>query len=371
MSKLDMAGKLARNTAHTLFTWEWTKRLLHWLIISAGTVSECAFLLASLWMSVNASVHALVLLAMPDIVSQHITELATAAYVALPELILGLAFVVTINHVKLFLYDRKNYAALIWSILYGLPTLVFLVLSLFTLGSSVMSVNFRLPEPLIVVRALAGYMFAFTSLLYTQLGVPQERDRLQKKDGLLSALRQEKDAFIEVLRQEKDAIIEGLNRETARLQEIISEQKEELQEQKGLLAESKSAQSELIKALNKSSDSALQAYSEECMNWLKSGIKTANVDDIARFSGHTKRKIANAITGGMLQTAPRNKDLILVSSLVEWLKVTPAPGTKTEQGTGAMEAITDSLKVITPAMMRQESGAHNGNNHYGMESKAG
>lgn len=379
---LNAIGRATQNTGHSLLTWEWTKKLLHWLIISAGTVSECAFLLASLWMSVNASVHSLVLLAIDDTTAQHITELATAAYVALPELILGLAFVVTIGHVRVWLYNHKDYSAGIWSILYGLPTLIFLVLSLITLGCSVVSVNFRLPEPLVVVRALAGYMFAFTSLLYTQLGIPQERDRLQKKDDLLATLRQEKDGIIvelesenvrlrEAFQQERAQIIAQWESKTSQLQQVIAQQNAAMEEQKMLLSESKNAQSELLKALNKSSESALTGYSEECITWLKSGVKTVSIEDITRFSGHSKRKIANAITAGMLQTAPRNKDLILVSSLVEWLKVTPAPGTKTEQGTGAMEAITDSLKVITPAMMRQESGAHNGNNHYGMESKAG
>lgn len=225
---------IAESTGRSILTWEWTKKLLHWLIISAGTISECAFLIASLWMSVNASVHPLVLLFIDDTTSQHLTELATAAYVALPELILGLAFVTTIGHVRLWLYNRRNYSAAIWTVLYGLPTLVFLVLSLITLGCSVTSVNFRLPEPLIVVRALAGYMFAFTSLLYTQLGVPQEKDKLQKKDDLLA-----------VLRQEKDAMIAELSGKNAQLQEIVQRQNAELQEQKELLAESKNTQLEL------------------------------------------------------------------------------------------------------------------------------
>lgn len=339
------AASVARNTASSIITWAWVKKLLHWLIISAGTISECAFLVASLWMSVNASVHALVLLAVDEQTTQHITELATAAYVALPELILGLAVVTTIGHVRIWLYNKRNYTAAIWVGLYGLPTLVFLVLSLITLGCSVTSVNFRLPVGLVVVRALAGYMFAFTSLLYTQLGVPQERDRLAKKDGMLaelrqenavnlSSLRQEKDTFIETLRQEKDGMLAELRGETARLNDLISQQKAELQKQNELLEESKQHQTELLKAVNKSSDSALQAYSEECINWLRSGIKTVSLDEISRYTGHSKRKLANAITAGNLQTAPRNKELILISSLAEWLKNTPPPATKGEQESG-------------------------------------
>lgn len=360
---LQMFTTTVKGVAHSLFTWDWTKRFLHWLIISAGTVAECVFLIASLWISVNASVHTFVLLFIDETTTQHLTELATAAYVALPELILALACVVTISHVRLWLYDRKNYAAFIWSVLYGLPTLVFLVLSLVTLGSSVLSVNFRLPVPLVVVRALAGYMFAFTSLLYTQLGLPQERDRLQKKDALLAALRNEKDAFIESLRHEKDALIEHIHqekdallaeahRENNRLNEIIQGQRAELQEDKELLAESHNTQMELLKAMNKSSEAALAGYSEECINWLASGVKTVSIEAINHYTGHSKRKIANAITMGNLQTASRNKELVLVSSLVDWLKKTPALLTKDDQDTGPMARIPGDLVTL--------ASAHNG-----------
>jgi hypothetical protein len=288
-------------------------------------MSELAFLVASLWMSVNASVHKFVLLFVNEQMTEHISELATTAYVALPELILALAVVTTLGHIRLWLYDRKNYTALIWAVLYGLPTLVFLVLSLVTVGCSVASITFQMPGPLVVIRALAGYMFAFTSLLYTQLGKPQERDRLTKKDVALAELA-----------QEKDAKIAELNAETTRLNKIISEQKAVIEEQKTALAESKNIQSELIKAAYKSTESALEAYGEECMNWLKSGVKTVSVEEITRYTGHSKRKIEGAINKGLLQLAPRNKELILTSSLVEWLKITPPTASRKDPDTAPL-----------------------------------
>jgi len=87
----------------------------------------------------------------------------------------------------------------------------------------------------------------------------------------------------------------------------------------------------LINAVHKSSEDALQAYSEECLNWLRSGTKTVSLEEITRYTGHSKRKIEGAINKGYLQTASRNKELILVSSLVSWLKsVQPSTG-KTEE----------------------------------------
>ncbi|SRR5579885_1362235 len=349
---IDFSG-IAKSAGTNLITWKWVKSLLHWLIISAGTVSECAFLIASLWMSVNASVHALVLLVMSDTASQRITELATAAYVALPELILGLAVVTTIGHVRLFLYNRQDYKPLIWAILFGLPTIIFLLLSLITLGCSVLSVNFRMPEPLIVVRAIAGYWYAFTSLLYTQLGVPQEKDRLSEKDTLITTLRQEKDVTVAELQRKADAMLAAWNRERAGLEETIRRQSAEMEEQKTLLSESKNAQMELIKAMQKTSESALQGYSDVCLQWLKSGVKTVSIDELSRYTGHSKRKIQNAITAGNLQTAPRNRELILVSSLAQWLAKTPAPEPRDEQE-------TDALAILNIESIRQETGMQNG-----------
>src|SRR5438105_461279 len=94
----------ANAVLQSVLTWEWTKKLLYWLIISAGTMSECVFLIASLWMSINASVHPLILLVMNEDTAKHISELSTAAYVALPELILGLAFVTVIAHIRVWFY---------------------------------------------------------------------------------------------------------------------------------------------------------------------------------------------------------------------------------------------------------------------------
>ena len=331
MPRIEAATTIAKNTGRSILTWEWTKKLLHWIIISAGTMSECVFLIASLWVSINANVHQFVLLFVDEQMTKHITELATTAYVALPECIVGLAVVVTLSHIRMVMYNRKEYRAWIWSVLYGLPTIVFLLLSLITLGNAVASVTFEMPTGLVVIRALAGYLFAFTSLLYTQIGIPQEKDRLAQKDALLADWQTRMAQEIADLIDEKDAQITALTTqlatETRRLHAIIDNQNQELQTQK-------QTNTNLITIVNKSSENALHAYSAECKEWLNSGVKTVFLDEITRYTGHSKRKISNAITGGHLQTAPRNKELILVSSLVEWLKQNQPLLSKSDQESG-------------------------------------
>lgn len=339
------AASIAKNTGRSIITWEWTKKLLHWIIISAGTMSECVFLIASLWVSINANVHTFVLLFINEDTTKHITELATTAYVALPECIVGLAVVVTLSHIRMVMYNRRDFRAYIWSGLYGLPTLVFLVLSLVTLGNAVNNINFQMPGYLVVTRALAGYMFAFTSLLYTQVGMPQEKDRLAKKDTMLAELRAEKDTEISDLRLEmgdKISQLESLARqlneklesETTRLNAIISQQNQDLQK-------TKRQNDELVNAVNKSSEDALQAYSAECIDWLKSEPKSVNVEEITRFTGHSKRKVSNANDAGKFKHPGRNKELILKSSLVEWLELNPPTPAKQEQDTGPILRIVN------------------------------
>jgi len=269
-------------------------------------------------------------------------QLATVAYVGLPECILALAIVTTLSHIRTWVYNRNDKRALTWSILYGLPTAIFLVLSLITIGCSMVKVDFNLPSYMVVARGLAGYSYGLIALLYSQLGVPQERDRLQQKDAMMAELNrqyainlaesnQQHESMLANVRREKEELTAKRHQDNALLTAKIDGQTSEIEQLKALLVEYKNTERELINAVHKSSEDALQAYSEECLNWLRSGTKTVSLEEITRYTGHSKRKIEGAITKGYLQTASRNKELILVSSLVTWLKsVQPSTG-KTEE----------------------------------------
>jgi hypothetical protein len=295
-----------KNFIGSFLSWQWTKKLLHWIILSAGTMSDCAFLLASIWMSVNANVHDMILQAMSEGMTKNITYLATTAYVVLPDCILFLAILVVIGHARTFLYSREWIAGL-WTIIFGLPTLLFLILALITLGCSVASVTFVMPQGLVVTRALACFWYATFSLLYTKLGEPQEVNRLRQKD----------------------TIILELQSENAELHAALTDQKR-------LLETSKTRNALLEKAVIQSDEDALAGYSQECITWLKSGAKSVMVEEIIRYTGHSKRKIMAAIDKRSLQTTTRGEGRILISSLVSWLKNTPAPSGKPNEEDGAM-----------------------------------
>lgn len=331
MAIAQQAGFLVR-TRESIISWNWTKKLLHWIIMSAGTMSECVFLIASLWVSINANVHPFVKLFISEEMTIHITELATTAYVALPECIVGLAVVVTLSHIRVLLYDKKDYRAAIWSILYGGPTVLFLALSLITLGCSVANVTFEMPTPLVVARALAGYMFAFTSLLYTQLGKPQEADRLTKKDDQLAQLRAEMDAKEQQLTEDRDAIEQQLRAEIARIQSEL----DTVCNEKDAAIREKTA---LHTTLTQTSESALQAYGDNVIGWLNSLDKTVDIDDIAAHTGINKRRLQNALERGEMQIKGTNKSRIWVPSLREYLAKNAPKSTVKERDTGPMRQL--------------------------------
>jgi predicted nuclease with TOPRIM domain len=175
----------------------------------------------------------------------------------------------------------------------------------------------------VIARALAGYMYAFISLLYTQLGTPQEADRLKEKDGMIETLRQRVASLTNEMTAQAARLNAELDAQTSRLTGELNELKERFDR-------SKKAETELQNALHKSADEALEAYGAGVIAWLNSGVKSVFIDDVTRFTGHSKRRIQNAITAKKLQTPTRGEGRVLVDSLKKWLEETPPPDTKTE-----------------------------------------
>lgn len=321
--------KTGKKIGTNLFHWTWTKSLLFWIIISAGTFSELAFLLASTWMSVNAAEHSFVLMFMNQLQSEQVGYFAKSAYVVLPVFILPLGITTTLTHLRTWRHTRTFvHSSGIWFTLYLLPTITFLVIDVFIIGNS-NTEHYTLPDVLVTLRSIMAYTYGLVAIIYYFNGKQQEADRLREKDTIIEELRQENTVSLTTLRQEKDAIILALRRE--------------VESQKEVLADYKNAHAQLLNMHNKSSEDALQAYSEECKNWLKSGIKTASIEEITRYTGHSKRKIEGAITKGSLQKSTRNKELILVSSLSEWLKNTPPSAAKILQFPAEKEPSTDPV----------------------------
>ncbi|OLD63694.1 MAG: hypothetical protein AUF65_01680 [Chloroflexi bacterium 13_1_20CM_50_12] len=324
MSKWDATKTYVGAMWNELYTWRWTTRLFYWMLSSAGTMAELIFLIASVWMSINFSIHGFVRFFLPEDATQFLTGIANTAYIGLPECVAFLGVCVAIEKFRLWWYDRRDYATLTWFILYAVPMIIFIGVTVYTIGSSVDAytrsntfaiADVQLPPWLVVTRAITGYLFGFIAFLHAKLATPQIAEKLRKKDKQVAEWI-DKNGQLE----------EHSSNLKAEMEERVSGLLAEIESLNLALAASKNATKRAFEELEKTDDAALQAYSNECFEWLKSGIKTTSMDDIIRYTGHPKRKIEKA----NLAHSPRNQDLILVSSLVMWLKNTPPPAMKRE-----------------------------------------
>jgi hypothetical protein len=62
-------------------------------------------------------------------------------------------------------------------------------------------------------------------------------------------------------------------------------------------------------------------YPRVASEWLTRNRKTATLEEIMEVTGHSKRRLNRAV----LRRSSRNPDLVLLSSVIEWLKTAPLP----------------------------------------------
>jgi hypothetical protein len=269
---------------------------------------------------------------MLDIMSQDMTvrlsELSVSAFTSLPEIILGLAVVTTYGHIKTYCLHKKQ-SSLTWAVLFGIPTLVFAGLTVWTLTCSSLQVGYALPAILVATRVLAGYVYGFLSMLFALIGEPDYADLVTDLKAQYADLETNLTAEIDCVYSEMTASIVRLNSEIDHLKTdylaekdaLIARYSTEVNELSNQLINQKQAVHKLSERAASLELQGLENYPIVTNEWLKNGLPSVTLEVIARSTGHSKRKILAA----KLKTSTRNKSLYLVSSVVEWLRNTPAP----------------------------------------------
>jgi hypothetical protein len=82
----------------------------------------------------------------------------------------------------------------------------------------------------------------------------------------------------------------------------------------------------------------LKQYPKVASAWVEKGVKSVTMEEIIQVTGHGKRRLSRV----PFQRTSRNKDLILVTSVIEWLKTAPLPGG------------TDTFAVVQIQQMEKE-----------------
>jgi len=196
-----------------------------------------------------------------------------------------------------------------------------------------------MPDWGIVARALSGYCFAIIFLLYEQLGKPcyaKERQGLEQTIADLNT-------HIEDMVKDYSTKIEDLTRshsiEVTRLTGILETQNRQV----NLLAE-KATSLEL---------QGLDSYPKVQKEWIEKGVKTCSIGEIELVTGLSRQRINAAIRANKLQKDNRNKELIRVSSVVEWLKTIPAPVIETNLSNGQFNGLSNGHSTDTEALNLQ------------------
>ena len=304
-------------------------------------------------MSINSSVHPMVLTMMSEQKSVQLSYIATTIFTALPELIVAMALVTTINHCKNIRRERKCWYTWVWPILFGLPSMVFLYISIMTVSCSVLKVNYVMPDWGIVSRALAGYTFAIVYLLYEKLGEPcyaserkameqtiadQKMEMEQANEKAQRALAEKQSEIKQVTSRFEEALKTANSNFTIAMQSkqsefeyqikaIVEEGKNRIEHLQNLL-ETKSMQVEKLSERASSLEREELAFYPKVQSlWIEKAKRTVSIDEIVDVTGLSKQRIRAAITGGKIARDNRNKELFRVSSVVEWLKTIPVNGT--------------------------------------------
>ncbi len=104
-------------------------------------------------------------------------------------------------------------------------------------------------------------------------------------------------------------------------------------------------QSTGIIAFNAELVEVVKRYPKIASEWLAKNQKSTTLEEVMRITGHSKRRLNRA----PLQRSPRNKDMIRVNSVIEWLKTAPVP-----------ENADTSISVIdvVDTNERQEQNSH-------------
>lgn len=335
-----------------IFDGHFIVSFVRWMTRTGGNIGESAFLLATLWVIINAVAHVLLTWFMPTHMIELINYLAVIAFSALPELIIIPVIGVCFSHWALARQGNKS--AWLWAILYTIPAIVFLVMTIITVSTFVSTggTNFVPADGAqLVVRCLAGWLYAAVNMLFAQLGKPHyasimsrlETDHANhlaqiEADHVDNVSRLKADHSDKVSRLETDNLrqvseledkITGLNREMDAVIASFTAEKSQIVESYSVKIEHLSLQLEMqnqtVYKLSERASSlefqGLENYPIVVSEWLKNGLSTVSLEVINRDTGHSKRKILAT----KLRTSARNKELYLVSSVVDWLRRTPPP----------------------------------------------
>jgi|SRR5271157_1195684 len=351
-SKVQKIGK-------SLQSWEWIERLFHWIITSGGTLAGIVFLVSSLWLSDIKAVPDFFNKYMPHDQVELLTYLSKIAFTGLPEIILFVSILKTLDQIKLCYGLKKGLAknlAIMWAVLFGIPTLIFVSFSLVNIGLSLANTDYTMPDSVVIGRGLTCFLYALLSFVYDSRGRNcfanqiAERDAKNKElEASIDAMKLAHSTEIDLMKRTHSTEIETLV--TAYSNEKLSLAQTHLEEVTEITQHLNAASIQVNLLAERASSLAsqgLDSYQLVLDEWINREIKTVTIEEIVRVTGHSRQRINAAISSGKIKPDRRNTKKFRVTSIVEWLRTIPVPIVESDRLNGngnGHDRDTDALSL--------------------------
>ena len=251
----------------------WFVSIVRQVIVTSGNIAESAFLAATLWIITNAVTHTLLTWYISAHTIELINYLSVIAFSALPELIIIPVVIICLSH-WIVAINHKSKISATWAILYTIPAVFFLVLTIIAITRFVSTggTNF-IPAsgPELVIRCLSGWFYAVINMLFKKIGEPHYASKLTDRDTEISQLKAEIDKLVADYSTEK--------------QNLLTSHIAEIENLTLLLKTSTQQVNQLAERASTLELRGLENYQKVVEEWLNRGVKTVTVEEIMAVTG--------------------------------------------------------------------------------------
>jgi len=327
-----------------LLFFRWVVDIARWLINTGGNVAESAFLLATVYVTINTVAHLLVAWVRPPNVILTLNQVSVIAFSVLPELIIFAAIKTTFDHFKLAA-ATKRIDAWAWAIAYVLPTSVFLYLTIATISSfvSVEAVSASAPQAtgaMLVTRCLAGWSYGMLQMLFVKIGHEGYSNLFERLHAEIAALGEAlntRDALNATLHAEVVTLKEQAIERRAAWKEITHAEETEGQ------SERSTDEGEVVSIEESTEEIARKARGKECipgakperhlglseeanmvalqyenaLSWLTASGSTVSLKTASETMNVSMKLLRNRVESKKIR-ATKNKEIVYKESVIEW-----------------------------------------------------
>lgn len=223
-AQLGDFSKKASSFLHFILSGQVIVSFVRWLVTTGGNVAESAFLLATLWVTINNVAHLIVTWILPASVIQVLNQISVIAFSVLPELIIFAAIKITFDHWRLF-FRSKEKMSLAWAIAYTPFTICFAVMTVLVLSSFVSvqataDVSPQATGAMLVIRCLAGWGYGVIQMLFASIGRQGYASTIERLNSIIQS--------VNGTLADRDNTIAGLQSDIVSLQQLADEQEREI-----------------------------------------------------------------------------------------------------------------------------------------------